>query len=851
MKGIRLGFVIPGLVAVVSAVFSAAVWAQCETAKLHSPDGAVDTRFGWATAISGDYMVVGAPDAHVGSHADAGRAFVFKHDGLDWVQVQELPLPSTEVLPGAEYGYSAAIDGDVAVVGARYHGSYAEGAAFVWRRSPANAEWEYEGILWPADRAAYDNCGYSVAVDTSSEEWIALGCPGRTDVALAAGVVATFKYDGSSGEWAEQGILTANDGSEGDKLGRAIAMDGDWLVAGAEGTDDSAGAAFLFKYDGAGTWTNVRKLVALNEDGSSDAHDYDRFGGSVALRGDRTACGAYYYDADDVPNTGVAYVYVYSGDTWEIEGRLLASDRAKSDALGTSVAIDGDRVVVGAPKADPDALSGAGAAYLFRLREGSWTQDEKMIADAPAASQYFGDAVSLDGDHLAIGAYKENSDTGAAFVFALGLGEDCNNSAIHDECEYYQGILTDDDGDGYPDQCICDNDESCNDDRDCTTDTCNLETNRCEFTVAAGSCLIEGTCYSDGQVNPNSECQVCDSAHADAWTNAADETYCTADDNDCTDDICLSGWCVHPHLESGAPCGDQSQSDCDLPDFCFEGICRENRLTNGTPCTPDDSVCTFDWCDGGICTHPEKPSGSPCTPDEFDCTFDECQDGVCEHSLKPAGSPCGDPTDDICTDPDTCLADGVCQANHAPVDTPCPNGLFCDGDELCDGEGVCLAGLDPCADSGWVCDEGNDVCMGGACCLPMGDCVEVIAEDCSADGGIYQGDGVRCSTVECPVPPGACCVRDVCVPDQDEDDCLSVAGAAWAGPATVCVEGLCPLCDDGDADADGDVDLLDFAYLQTCLEEDGVGDCKCVDLDNVGGVDLADFGYFTMVITGP
>ncbi len=1044
MNGSRASLGISGLVVAVSLMLCSPAWAQCETAKVHSPDGALDTRFGWATAVSGDYMIAGAPDADVGSYPNAGRAFVLKHDGLEWVYLQELELPPVQVLGYSEYGYSVAIDGDVAVVGAR-NNAFGAGAAFAWRRNTANDEWEYGGRLLSAGGSGGDTCGYSVAVDSSSQDWIAVGCPGRSDVALGAGAVAMFWYNSSSEMWDEQESLTA-DAAEGDKLGRAIAMDGDWLVVGAEGTNGSAGAAAVFKYDGAGTWTNVQKLVALNEGGSSDAHDNDKFGHSVALRGDRIVCGAYYYDADGVSNVGAAYVFARDGDTWEIEGRLLADDRVKSDCFGTSVAVDGDHVVVGAPRVDPEGLSGAGAVYLFRFSGGDWVQEPGTTAAEPADNQYLGQSVSLDGDYLAVGAYKENSDTGAAFVFAVETGDDCNGSAVHDECEYYTGEITDTNNNGFPDQCECDNDNQCDDGLDCTVDTCNWETHRCLFTPNPGFCAIGGVCYTTGTENSENECQVCDEGDPKVWSKKADDTACTSDGNECTEDVCLAGACEHPNMPDITVCGDQTETFCDGADFCWQGTCRDNKLMDGTPCDPDGKDCTYDRCDDGVCVHPNKPVGTPCGESADDeCTDpDWClADGTCWPNDEPAGTSCSDGL--ACNGHETCSGDGVCEAgepecnraglvceetvedpffvclcqdaaacddglfctgvetcedgicvssgdpcdavglacdevddvcrcsaaiacddgifcngsedcvdgvcvagtpidcsdgidctadvcseipdgytcSHDPNDALCDNGVFCDGAEVCVSLDGCVAGTYPC-EWGEICDEENDVCITcdydedcddgdectadqcldgkcvhtlqpwcgvgacclgggclehlswdfcglvlggvfggdgtvcddgvcepGACCLPLGDCVEVVETACLADGGVFNGRGVLCSAVDCPVPPGACCVFDVCVPDQAEDDCLSVAGGEWVGPATVCTDGLCPLCYDGDADADGDVDLLDFAYLQICLDWEGVGDCKCVDMDNAGGVDLTDFGYFRAAITGP
>ena len=130
---------------------------------------------------------------------------------------------------------------------------------------------------------------------------------------------------------------------------------------------------------------------------------------------------------------------------------------------------------------------------------------------------------------------------------------------------------------------------------------------------------------------------------------------------------------------------------------------------------------------------------------------------------------------------------------------------------------------------------------GGACCVDGG-CLEKLEEAFCEDvlDGVFAGPGVNCEPNPCV---GACCIAAACVAGQTEPNCTS-AGGQWSGPLTVCFEGVCPLCDDGDADEDGDVDMHDFAWLQVCFGATGTGDCKCLDMDNDNNVDLDDNQLF-------
>ena len=150
---------------------------------------------------------------------------------------------------------------------------------------------------------------------------------------------------------------------------------------------------------------------------------------------------------------------------------------------------------------------------------------------------------------------------------------------------------------------------------------------------------------------------------------------------------------------------------------------------------------------------------------------------------------------------------------------------------------------------GTSCDP--NPCL-GACCIGQNHdiCVPLqTAVDCESAGGEWGGPGSECPCV------GACCVgsdHQICVPGQMESDCPSVSGQ-WAGLFTTCPSNhadLCQICDDGDANGDGDVDLQDFAALQMCFEIPYTVGCKCVDMDNDIDVDLDDYAGFHQGLGG-
>ena len=171
--------------------------------------------------------------------------------------------------------------------------------------------------------------------------------------------------------WAAGPKLIADDGARYDYLGFSVAISGDLAIAGASGDDDNkredVGSAYIFRREGA-AWVQEAKLTA------SDGAAGDNFAyRAVAISGDRAIVGAYA-DDDKGAASGSAYIFRRDGTSWVQECKLLADDGTAGDFFGQSVAIFGDRAIVGAPQ-DDDKGEGSGAAYVFRREGANWVQE--------------------------------------------------------------------------------------------------------------------------------------------------------------------------------------------------------------------------------------------------------------------------------------------------------------------------------------------------------------------------------------------------------------------------------------------------------------------------------------------
>lgn len=201
--------------------------------------------------------------------------------------------------------------------------------------------------------------------------------------------------------------FTAADADTGDSFGFSAAISGDYTIVGAFTDDDngpSSGSAYIFKRDGT-SWTEEAKLLA------SDGDTSDQFGYSVSIDGEYAVVGVRNDDDDNGDNSGAAIVFKRTGTTWTQETKLLASDGAGHDSFGEAVSISGDYIFVGAYR-DDDLGESTGSVYVFRRNGTNWFEEEKLL---PSDVALFGESTSISGDYAIVGA--PGGESISAYVF--------------------------------------------------------------------------------------------------------------------------------------------------------------------------------------------------------------------------------------------------------------------------------------------------------------------------------------------------------------------------------------------------------------------------------------------------
>ena len=208
--------------------------------------------------------------------------------------------------------------------------------------------------------------------------------------------------------------LIAPSGIPGEEFGKAVGMTNKYAIISAEYDDDNgteAGAAYVFTKVGK-DWTSPVKLIP------SDGTAGDRFGISVAIDGKYAVVGAQY-DDDNGANSGSVYVFKFDGTTWIQHAKLTASDGSADDRFGNKVAIAENYIVVGAYRKN----SRTGAAYVFERNNQTWTEVIRLTPNDGQAGDEFGRAVAISDDHIAIGAYLDDNESGtnagAIYVYSI------------------------------------------------------------------------------------------------------------------------------------------------------------------------------------------------------------------------------------------------------------------------------------------------------------------------------------------------------------------------------------------------------------------------------------------------
>lgn len=384
---------------------------------------------------------------------NSGAAYIFVRKSGVWTQ--QAYLKASDGKAGDEFGYAVAISGETVVIGAFAKTTTTTtgtgttlatvtapytGAAYVFTRT--DTTWTQQATLKASNPDAYDAFGYSVAVSGDTVVVGAIGESSATSKIVAtkanntlaqAGAAYVFLQNGTT--WTQQAYLKASSPQRLSHFGIAVGISGENIVVGAPNESKAEGAAYVFTRSNA-KWGKPKLLKARNADAG------DHFGRAVAISGDTLIVGAPEeasaattvggkQNNNRAPGAGAAYLYSQSKGIWSLPVYLKSSRSSAGDAFGSAVAVDDELVAVGAPGEDGGGKN-SGAAYLFGQSDTAWSEQLVLRASDRDSGDQLGSSVALADKTVICGAEGEASNakgvngnrfnnslknSGAAYIF--------------------------------------------------------------------------------------------------------------------------------------------------------------------------------------------------------------------------------------------------------------------------------------------------------------------------------------------------------------------------------------------------------------------------------------------------
>lgn len=369
------------------------------------------TGFGAAVVLVGDELFVGRPGEALGlpmPPAQTGAVHVFRR-GVGGSWTEQAVLAPGDLKMGDGFALAMAIDGRVLVAGALSQDG-ARGAAYVFERPAAGGAWRQTARLQAADGGAGDNLGFSVAVNG---DVVLLGAPGHNQ---SRGAAYAFRRDARTGSWSQTAKLTAAAPDSAGRFGAALALDGERALVGAPGPHVVPGLLSGPPQLKAGA-VHVFRLArtgpwAEEARFTATGDSVLGFGFAIKLAGQ----GAYI-SAPATKHRGMVFRFERDGaaGTWQQRASIVPDTIGNWALFGLSLAPVEHGLLVGGPHGN----AGAGAVWYFRRDPAAprWTGRQRIVVRAVGYSPGFGTALAASGDLAVAAAPGADFFEGVAYLF--------------------------------------------------------------------------------------------------------------------------------------------------------------------------------------------------------------------------------------------------------------------------------------------------------------------------------------------------------------------------------------------------------------------------------------------------
>ena len=367
--------------------------------------GGAGDHFGSAVAVHGNLAVVGTPFDDTAAGVHVGTAVVFLKDQTgNWKRL--LKLEPSDASADLNFGKAVGVAPGVVAVGAN-------DAVYIFKEQ--EEVWTESAKIQASDLEVGDGFGHAVALSASGNSLL-VGSP-TEDHGGSANVGSAYVFTREAEAWIEQ-KLTASAPLASDRMGTAVAIDGDTLAVGAPFADGSAGidsGRVLLYQKGVSNWELALSIENSLDSGAAG----EAFGSALALSGGRLLVGL----------VDRAQLFASADDgSWSEEASLADSAGIPGTGFGNSVALGDGLLVIGAKNADTAEGEDAGSAFVFVKSGEQWRQREVLMAEDAAAGDQFGHAVALSGLSAMVGAPDHDGpeelgipldDQGSVYAFPL------------------------------------------------------------------------------------------------------------------------------------------------------------------------------------------------------------------------------------------------------------------------------------------------------------------------------------------------------------------------------------------------------------------------------------------------
>ena len=382
---------------------------------------------GFDVALDGDYAAIGAPEDDYAAPL-GGAVYLFKQTGATWSFLRRLVADVADT--NADFGRSITMDNDCMAVGAplaRRNGATTPGAVYIYERLFGDV-WTFKQKLTADDGFEEYKFGDKLDIDNHT---LIVGSSSHNEF-----IGAAYVFTRGASAWSFQQKLEAADGSAGDQFGGAVSIYGDTAFSSARYDDvetyPNAGSVYIFNRV-AGNWTQTQKINLASE---FDLGNYDDFGNAIDCDNQTLVVAAWSYNSPQLNNSGAAFVYVLSGNTWTLQQKLTASDSEESDLFGMDVAIEDDLLVIGARDKDTGPIHNSGGVYVFSRSGTTWSEIQEISHPTPGNTDYFGQGIAIDYPNILIGAHRDDTqhgvNAGSAHLFKDNGGWEFSQSFFQD-----------------------------------------------------------------------------------------------------------------------------------------------------------------------------------------------------------------------------------------------------------------------------------------------------------------------------------------------------------------------------------------------------------------------------------